>query len=160
MTDKEKPEWDWPYFKMEEFYYPLFMDSSFIRALCLWRDFIQTPVIILQSNMPKEKELEKFGELQHSDLSLHYKHKAVDVFLPKTKMCLFDQFISATRFFTGVGVYPQWRHSNYPRKAGGLHLQWEEDEARISYWISGKDANGKKGMYGITKKNLKKFKII
>lgn len=148
-------EWEPKYFKQEEFVHAQRMSPDFLKRLDRWRKWVDTPIIIIQSNATKEEELEQYGKLLHGETSNHYLNYAVDVILPDTKLGLLDQWLSAIRFFSGVGMYPKWKHRAHPKIKGGLHVEWLTGQIAQRHWI------GIGGVYlGVREKTLIENKLL
>ena len=129
---------DWQrihHFKPEEFSKPFLLEKDLIFKLDIMRELAKVSFVVTSD----------YGKEGHVKDSLHPYGKAIDGYFKG--MDLLDQFIIASRFFTGIGVYPFWTHP-------GLHvdirsiLNITSPEAR--WW---RDKNGK--YFPLTKEAFK-----
>ncbi len=144
------PQWlQMRYFHPTEFHRPYDMQFSFMLAVDNFRHFIATPILVTSSNDPSEK---------HSNTSLHYPGRAIDLVAPGFDGTLLDLFIAATRFFGGIGVYPDWRYNG--RKVGGLHV---DDRDEPGFWLGIRSKTKKKlpNIYlQLNEANLRKYGVL
>ncbi len=144
---------DWQklaHFKSEEFGIPELMDNDFMTRLEAFRVELAIPVYINYSN----------GKETHEPNSLHYSGKACDVMLERS--VTINDFICATRFFSEVGIYPEWTNAKAPNAKGGLHVgfNWSADRTvkQRRYWI-GIKADAGNNYIPLTTETLTRFKI-
>lgn len=141
------------HFKSTEFVEPAKMKEDFLLRLDEFRDFIKSPQIITFSTNGS-----------HTEGSQHYQGLATDNVFPEWKGSLFGLYLIAEQFgFTGIGIYPKWRYNG--NIIGGLHLDYRRlHNYRGARWIGLRErqenGNYENMYYGLSAKNLKKFRII
>lgn len=120
--------YDWArleHFKPTDFGIPELMDKDFLTRLEAYRAELGIPIHINYSN----------GSEKHEPNSLHYIGKACDIMFDRAVRI--NDFICATRFFSEVGIYPNWQRA--AAVTGGLHVgfNWSADRTvkQRRYWI-------------------------
>lgn len=142
---------DWKsilHFSPGEFARPEQMDYDFLKQLEAFRSKLGEPVLINFSN----------GTERHAAGSLHYEGKAVDLMF--RRRVTLDDFLLATRYFTEVGLYPDWDRPDTKEREGGLHVGYERFAVSYSmqrkYWIGAKNAEGRTEYYALNLANLRR----
>jgi hypothetical protein len=114
-------------FTPAEFSAPERMDYDFLRQLDAFRAKVGEAVLINFSNGPE----------RHAAGSLHYEGKAVDLMF--RRRVTLDDFLLATRYFTEVGLYPDWDRPDTKDREGGLHVGYERFAVSFAqqrkYWM-------------------------
>lgn len=129
------------------------LDFRLILFLDWYRAFIDQKIIITCGTQGKHKS------------DWHRKGLAVDCVLDGAKHGVLNSVFAAMRFpFTGIGVYPKARCSEF-KKPIGFHFDIREINDMPpgvcrAQWIGIPDSNGEMQYYGLTEGMLKRWKVI
>lgn len=124
------------------------MQAVLVSELDLFREFLDTAIVVTCGTQG-----------QHTDGSLHYVGRAVDIIVPDPgSRTLMDLWTDASRFgFTGIGLYRDWCYNG--KVTGGLHLERAHVLGKRKYWVCVKE-NGTQVYLPFNSTNLKKYNLI
>lgn len=140
---------DWAairHFKAEENWgNPGLMQAVLVSELDAFRDHLGIPIAVTCGTQG-----------QHTDGSLHYVGRAVDIVVPDPgPRTIVDLWIEAARFgFTGIGLYRDWCYNG--KQTGGLHLERAHVMGKRKFWLCVKE-NGAQVYLPFTLSNLTKY---